>query len=174
MNFIAKIVGKNIRVRREALGLSQSALSKLAKVSNVTISRIEAGTQAPQAISVDLIAAALGCTVEDLYASPQRTLSDLAKGNIEPPPPPPQTFTIEEMRAAIREEIKASLEVERLRAENTELKSQQLPPDLSEAKRNLIRKIINMPEARAIGLDRSLDSAGLNQDKGTPNVARKG
>jgi transcriptional regulator with XRE-family HTH domain len=97
VNFVAKIVGKNIRARREALGLSQTALSKLAKVSNVTISRIEAGTQAPQAISIDLIAQALGCSSEDLYQN-----LDIA---------PTQSPTIEKLLDSMQELVKENKEL---------------------------------------------------------------
>jgi transcriptional regulator with XRE-family HTH domain len=66
---IAELVGKNIRSRRGALGLSQTALAKSAKISNITLNRIEAGKQAPQGASLQMIADVLGCSPEDLYVT---------------------------------------------------------------------------------------------------------
>ena len=70
MKTIAELVGKNIRARRVSLGITQTDLAKSAKISNITLNRIEKGKQAPQGASLQMIAEALLCTPEDLYSSP--------------------------------------------------------------------------------------------------------
>lgn len=69
MKTIAELIGKNIRARRESLGISQTALAKSAKISNITLNRIENGKQAPQGASLQMIADALNCTAEQLSQS---------------------------------------------------------------------------------------------------------
>ena len=70
MKTIAELVGKNIRARRVSLGITQTDLAKSAKISNITLNRIEKGKQAPQGASLAMIAEALLCTSEELYQAP--------------------------------------------------------------------------------------------------------
>jgi len=57
-----------VRLRREARGLSQVALAAAAQLTRQSIGALEAGRAVP-AVDVALrIAAALGCTVEELFA----------------------------------------------------------------------------------------------------------
>jgi transcriptional regulator with XRE-family HTH domain len=65
---ISELVGKNIRERRKALGLTQGALGKSAGgLSAQTIFKIESGRPARES-NLRLIASVLGCTVSDLYS----------------------------------------------------------------------------------------------------------
>ena len=57
---------KNIKDRREALHLSQEDLAAKANVSRVSIARYEAGERIPSVDIAARIAAALGCTVDEL------------------------------------------------------------------------------------------------------------
>lgn len=69
MKTIAKIVGEKIRIKREALGISQKGLAGLAKISAISLNRYENGKQAPQGANLIAIATALQCKPEDLYGS---------------------------------------------------------------------------------------------------------
>lgn len=55
-----------VRRLREARGLSQTALAREAKVSRITLVRIEGGTQDPTLNTLAQIARALGVRVRDL------------------------------------------------------------------------------------------------------------
>lgn len=57
---------KNIKDRREALHMSQEDLAAKANVSRVSIARYEAGERIPNVDVAARIAAALGCTVDEL------------------------------------------------------------------------------------------------------------
>ena len=55
-----------MKKRREALGLSQQALSKLSGVPQSTISAVESGARIPKEDTMVMIAAGLRCTVGEL------------------------------------------------------------------------------------------------------------
>lgn len=57
---------KNIKERREALHMSQEDLAVKSSVSRVSIARYEAGERIPNVDIAARIAAALGCTVDEL------------------------------------------------------------------------------------------------------------
>lgn len=61
-----EIVGRNIRLAREALGMSQTELAEKADVKQNTISNYESGQRSPGYQTLCLIANALGVTVVDL------------------------------------------------------------------------------------------------------------
>lgn len=62
----------NIKERREALGISQNELARRSGVKQATISDIEnEKTTQPWIGTLAKIAAALGCTVEDLISAPK-------------------------------------------------------------------------------------------------------
>lgn len=73
MEGIEKILAKNIISRRKALKMSQKRLAEKAKISPITLNRIEKLKQAPQKLNLIAIAEALGCSVESLYTSSQIT-----------------------------------------------------------------------------------------------------
>lgn len=62
------VVGENIKMRRKALHLSQMELSRLAGISQSAISDIEnpSVTKLPNIDTITKIAAALGCSLDDL------------------------------------------------------------------------------------------------------------
>ena len=60
-------LAKNIKKRRNELGISQDKLSKLANVTLHTLTKIESGATAdPRIETVNKIANALGVTLDDL------------------------------------------------------------------------------------------------------------
>jgi transcriptional regulator with XRE-family HTH domain len=63
----ARLVGRNIRVHRTRLGLSQTQLGLLLDVKQQQISRWEHGVWEPTDASLNRIAAALGIDWTELY-----------------------------------------------------------------------------------------------------------
>ncbi|MHB1166801.1 MAG: helix-turn-helix transcriptional regulator [Candidatus Nanopelagicales bacterium] len=61
-----RTLGANVRSRRRALGMSQSALADCLDLTRVSITNLEAGRQRPLAHQVAQLAAQLNTTVEDL------------------------------------------------------------------------------------------------------------
>ena len=57
---------KNLRSIREQRGLNQSQLAALSNVNRVNISQYEIGVRKPNLTTTQKLAAALGCTIEDL------------------------------------------------------------------------------------------------------------
>lgn len=106
-------------------GRTQRWLAAHSNVSQSKLSRILAAQTEPDLSEILGLAKALECQPHELLMPPPHPrLSDLATETIEPPPAPPTTFTLDEMRAAIRDEIQATLDVERLRLENERLKAE--------------------------------------------------
>lgn len=62
-----KQLGEEIRVRREALQMSQGQLGEKSKLSLKTIYRIENGLKDPKVSSVYLIAKALDTSIPELF-----------------------------------------------------------------------------------------------------------
>lgn len=61
------VIGQRIRQRREAIGLTQSELARLADTTQASIARVETGeTQSPRSASLGAIARALSTTYEYL------------------------------------------------------------------------------------------------------------
>lgn len=56
----------DIKTARQKAHMSQQELADAAGVTRVTIARYEAGERIPNAVTAVKLAAALGCTVEDL------------------------------------------------------------------------------------------------------------
>jgi transcriptional regulator with XRE-family HTH domain len=65
-------VGPVVRRLREARGLSQTRLAREAKVSRITLNRIESGIQGPTLNTLQRIAGALQVRVRDLLPSEKR------------------------------------------------------------------------------------------------------
>ena len=105
MESIDRIVAENIVWRRKNLGLSQKKLAEIAKINAITLNRIEKLKQPAGRASVEALATALGCAVEDLYKTE----------SAEAPTP-----TVEHLLKAMAEQQK---EIEALRAEIERLKS---------------------------------------------------
>ena len=64
-------IGRQLRARRQARGLSQAALAAKAGVSRVFVEKIEAGARIPSWGALERLARALGCRVE-LLLVPRR------------------------------------------------------------------------------------------------------
>lgn len=59
-----------LEARRKAAGLTQAALAHVIGVSQTSIAAWEAGGSYPKADKLPAIAAALSCTIDDLYNVP--------------------------------------------------------------------------------------------------------
>lgn len=59
-------IGKNIKQKRETLGISQNQFAKMAGISQPALSAIESGTKKPNIETVCMIASAFKCTVSEL------------------------------------------------------------------------------------------------------------
>jgi transcriptional regulator with XRE-family HTH domain len=74
-------VGRRVRRRRRALGLSQDELAARAGVSRQAVGALEAGKHLPRVDAALALAQALGTSVEDLLAvGPPRALAVLGEG----------------------------------------------------------------------------------------------
>ena len=60
-------LGNRIREARESKGLTQAELAGLVGVSRKTVNTVENGVFVPSTIVALKLAAALGCTVEELF-----------------------------------------------------------------------------------------------------------
>lgn len=58
----------NIKTIRDKIGMTQKQLSELLGVSRASVAMWETGKSMPRADMLPLIAAFLGCTIDDLYA----------------------------------------------------------------------------------------------------------
>lgn len=68
METLADVIGKNIRKRREALGLSQNKLSKLTGIgNNASVSFWENGIVCPGAYALMQLSRVFGCTIDALF-----------------------------------------------------------------------------------------------------------
>ena len=65
-------IGRHIRARRQALGLSLDALAKRSGVSTTMLSEVERSTKNPTVKLAYQIARALGCTLTDLLQEPDQ------------------------------------------------------------------------------------------------------
>ena len=63
-------LGRRIRRRREAAGMTQEALARMADIGRVTLVRLEKGERSPRFKTLDALAAALGVRVSELLVDP--------------------------------------------------------------------------------------------------------
>jgi len=66
---LARVVGRNVRWRRQRLGLSQAALGSAVGRGRSTVCRWEMGERVPGLPALVALAAALGCAPGDLLAN---------------------------------------------------------------------------------------------------------
>lgn len=66
-------IGRNIKIARTKLGMTQSELAERLDLENVTVSRIETGAQLPSIDRLDEIAAALKVSLIALIADTGKT-----------------------------------------------------------------------------------------------------
>ena len=64
-------LGNRLRELREAKGLTQAQLADLIGMSRKTVNTVENGVFVPSTIVALKLAAALGCSVEDLFYLPE-------------------------------------------------------------------------------------------------------
>lgn len=70
-NNIKKLIGKQIRAKRKALGLSQQDLAEETNYSDSAIGAFERGERSPSLYAAFSMADALNCSVEDFRAEPE-------------------------------------------------------------------------------------------------------
>ena len=66
---LPKLLGKNIRERRNQLGWTQATLAELVRVDMETISRIERGAVLPSILKLEQVASVLGLPLAELLRS---------------------------------------------------------------------------------------------------------
>lgn len=64
---------KNLRIIRKARNMTQKQLSDRAKVNRINISQYEIGVKNPNLTTVQKLASALGCTIEQLLGTEEKT-----------------------------------------------------------------------------------------------------
>src|SRR5215203_2390495 len=77
-------LGRNVRSRRAAAGLSQLELARLADISDRFLLKIERGQSNPSVETLALVARALGCSVPDLLTPAASYPQGLARPKIGP------------------------------------------------------------------------------------------
>ncbi len=68
-NAITEAIGKELRARREALGLTQLSVAMSAEVERTRISKLELGYVNPSVLSLASICHVLGISLADLFAN---------------------------------------------------------------------------------------------------------
>ncbi len=71
MDDVATRLGRNVRSLREARGMTQSQMAKLASLPRATWTNIESGTANPTLAVLDRVANAFQVTIEELIAAPR-------------------------------------------------------------------------------------------------------
>ena len=72
MQTLAEIIGKNIKTRREAMGLSQNKLARVACIgNNASVSVWENGIFCPGAHALMQLSRVFGCTIDELFKGAQ-------------------------------------------------------------------------------------------------------
>jgi transcriptional regulator with XRE-family HTH domain len=69
---ILKVLGAEVRRRREALNLSQAALAHRAEVHMNVVGRMERGTYNPTVLTLGAIAVALETSLAEILAQPTK------------------------------------------------------------------------------------------------------
>jgi transcriptional regulator with XRE-family HTH domain len=68
---VATRLGRNVRLLREARGLTQAQMAKLAELPRATWTNIESGAANPTLTVLDRVATAFQVTIEELVAAPR-------------------------------------------------------------------------------------------------------
>lgn len=71
---LARRVGANIAAHRKLKGWTQAQLGEILGIGTDSLCRIERGTMAPRFQRLEDIAEALGCSVADLFRTPEEIL----------------------------------------------------------------------------------------------------
>ena len=102
---LPEIIGKAIAFRRRAVGMTQETLADILGIAPDTLSRMENGRFAPKMGRLRDIAAALHCSVTDLFREADEKTADRASTIAEilkPLPDEAQAALVELMRQAAR------------------------------------------------------------------------
>jgi transcriptional regulator with XRE-family HTH domain len=102
---LAEIIGRAIALRRRAAGMTQEELADILGIAPDTLSRMENGRFAPKIGRMRDIAAALRCSVTDLFRESDEKTADRASTIAEilkPLPDEAQAALVELMRQAAR------------------------------------------------------------------------
>lgn len=75
-------LGRNIRVLREARGLTQSQIAKLAGIPRATLAHLESGGGNPTLAILSAVAAAFQVSLEELVAAPRAALELFPKSRV--------------------------------------------------------------------------------------------
>ena len=78
-NDVAERLGKNIKQLREARGLTQQQIAKLADVPRATWAHLESGAANPTLGILHRAAMALQVSLEELISTPRAVLAGLAR-----------------------------------------------------------------------------------------------
>lgn len=68
---IGLIIGKNIRIRRQRLGMSQAALGKLLGIAPQQVQKYESSLNTVSSVKLKYFAEILRCTVNEMYHDPE-------------------------------------------------------------------------------------------------------
>lgn len=71
MDDVASRLGKNVRTLREARGMTQAQMAKLAELPRATWANLESGAANPTLAVLDRVATAFQVTIEELVAAPR-------------------------------------------------------------------------------------------------------
>ncbi len=71
MDDVAARLGRNVRTLREARGMTQAQMAKLAAIPRATWANIESGSANPTLAVLDSVASAFQVTLEELVAAPR-------------------------------------------------------------------------------------------------------
>ncbi len=75
-------LGRNIRVLREARGLTQSQIAKLAAIPRATLAHLESGGGNPTLAVLSAVADAFQVSLEELVAAPRAALEVIPKSRL--------------------------------------------------------------------------------------------
>lgn len=78
---LSRLVGANIANRRKLLGMSQERLAEVVGLNQVSVSRMESGALAPRFSTLEKLASALNCPVQDFFR-PQGQDASIAEASI--------------------------------------------------------------------------------------------
>lgn len=82
MDQVAGRLGRNVRTLREARGLTQAQMAKIASLPRATWANLESGSANPTLAVLDRVATAFQVTIEELVANPRAEARHYAKAQL--------------------------------------------------------------------------------------------